>query len=142
MLGFNDPKDCVINFANARITGWADGEFCTIEYDEDQAMLTMGSDGEGVLSRNQNRSATITLRLLQSSPSNDVLAAALQAWLNKAGGIYPFGANDLNNNTSAVTPTCWVQKSAALNSGKEQVDREWVLRTNRLDLFVGGARSV
>ena len=54
-------------------SGYADGEFVAIEVAADDFGDVAGADGETARTKNLDRRATITIKLLQTSLSNNVL---------------------------------------------------------------------
>jgi hypothetical protein len=127
-----------MNFGGSPIIGVAEGTFITVERSEDSFSTTTGSDGETLRVRNRNVSGTITFTLMQSSPSNDILSTAWQLDEKYGRGVAPFGMAELNGTTMAAGPNTWVQKPPTIERGKEASSCEWVLATDRLEMFVGG----
>ena len=84
------------------------------------------------------RSARVTITLLQTSPSNDVLSAAAEADELAGTGVGTFLMTDLNGTTEAHAPNAWVAKPAAIEEGKEVGDREWVIDVDDLEQNIGG----
>ena len=68
-------NDLIAVYGGIRITGWADGEFMTIVYDNDVFTETNGADGEVARVKSNKLMATATIRLLQTSPTNDGFSA-------------------------------------------------------------------
>lgn len=136
-----NPDQVQVVIANIPVTeGLADGEFLRIEYDEDAFTLQVGTDGDATRSRSNNRAATITLTLMQSSPVNDALSALHNLDLNSPGGagIGAFLCKDGSGRSMFAAEKCWIQKMPAAVYGREAGPREWVIRTNRLDALHGG----
>lgn len=133
-----DPSQYAISFLGQQIVGWADGDVCSVEYDADAFTKYVGTGGEGARSKSLNRGATITLRLMSTSPSNDILSAAAEADRLTGQGAGPFFAKDGSGRTAALAPTAWVKKMPAKPFGKEVGEIEWQLDTDLLELFVGG----
>ena len=76
-------------FGGKLITGWADGDFVKVAFNEDAVMLTMGTDGIGTRSFSRNYSGTVEITLMASSPSNDYLSAIYVADQQSATGVMP-----------------------------------------------------
>lgn len=138
MLQTYDPKKVIATFGGSEIIGFAEGTFITVERAEDSFSVQTGSDGETLRVRNRNRAGTITLTLMQSSPSNDILSAAWILDENAGKGVAPFGLAEKGGTTSVVAPNTWVQKPATVEYGKEASSREWVLSSDKIDMVVGG----
>ncbi len=134
-----DPKGVNIAVAGSFIDGFADGEFINVDRDEDSYSLTIGADGKSARARSNNKSATITITLLQTSDANDTLNAFHAADELLAGsGVFPFFLNDINGRTVLVAETAWVQKPSPVSYSNEMSDRVWVIRTDSLKIIVGG----
>lgn len=120
--------------------GWGDGDFVSIESDEDAFSLVVGTDGEATRSRTNNKGATITLTLMQSSDVNDLLSALHALDVNSPGGagIGPFFCRDGNGRSLYMAESCWIQKRPTAVFGREAGPREWVIRTDKLIAFDGG----
>ena len=135
------PDEVTIVFGAIPISsGYADGDFCTVEFDEDAFSLQVGTDGEGARSKSNNRSATITISLMQTADANDLLSAQHQLDLNSAGGvgIVPLLIADRSGRSLYVAQKAWIQKMPGATFGREAGPREWVIRTNNLIAHTGG----
>ena len=97
------PADVAVIYGGAIISGFANGTFITVSRDEDAFMKSVGADGEVCRSRNANRSGSITLTLLQSSASNDVMSAFAAADALSGAVPLPIQIKD-NTGTSAFIP--------------------------------------
>lgn len=66
--------------------GTADGEFCTIEFENALVEHATGSSGELVVSMNMaHDTAIVTIKVWQTSDANDVFEDCRQAWITKTG---------------------------------------------------------
>jgi len=121
-------------------SGYADGDFVSIEYDEDAFSLQIGTDGEAARSRTNNRAATITISLMQTSDANDLLSAQYNLDVNSAGGagIVPLLITDTSGRSLFTAEKAWIQKLPDVTYSREAGPREWVIRTNNLVALVGG----
>lgn len=133
-----DPKKLVMNCGGNNVTGYADGTFVKVERDEDAFSFTAGADGEGVRAKSNVKSATVTFTLLQSSAANDIFSAfALADELNN-GGLFPLLIKDNNGRSLFAAESAWVQKMADSEFSGDVTNREWVVRTDSLQVLVGG----
>lgn len=121
-------------------SGFADGTFVSVEFDEDAFTLTVGTDGEATRSKSNNRSATITITLMQTSDVNDLLSAQYLLDINSPGGagLVPFLLKDTSGRSLFLAEQCWIQKAPAIEYGRESGTVEWTLRTSSLVPFFGG----
>jgi len=133
-----DPKQLAIICGGNQLTGYAEGTFINVEKDEDDWSLTVGSDGEGVRAKSNNNSATVTFTCTQGSIANDILSAFRSSDQLNNAGTFPFMMKDNNGRSLMVAETMWVQKPAAFEGSNEPTSREWVLRTDNLQILVAG----
>jgi hypothetical protein len=133
-----DPAAIVFSIGGKLITGFMDGTPITVEWDEDTWTEKVGIDGEFARARNRTQKGRITFSLLQTSASNDVLSAMVDA--DEAAGV-PAGMaqlQDLLGTTLVGGDESYLLKRANVQLGKEIQGREWVLVVPRLIGNVGG----
>jgi hypothetical protein len=136
-----DPRKVIVTVGTAEIVGFAGGTFIEVERQTDAANLSVGTKGEYAWGLSADRSATITLTLLQTSQSNDILQAMATADEKDGSGARSFGVQDLGGRTLASALEVRVRKVPNLIFGAEVEagNREWVLLAGRLDITVGGS---
>lgn len=122
-----DPNQVAVILGGSIIGGWADGQFVSIVPNSDEYELTIGIDGEGTRAKQNNRSAQITLSLLQSSESN----AVLESFLN-TGETFGFLLKDNSGSTIYSAVACWVRRRPDANFDRTAQNRDWVLETDNL----------
>jgi len=127
-------------WGNIQADGVADGEWLTAESDEDDTTLYVGTDGSATLARNNNFSGTITVRLAQSSATNDAYSAEHTLFRNgpPGSGIHPMLIRDASGRTVLQAQSCWIQKRPPVTFGREATEREWTFRTNNLITNIAG----
>jgi hypothetical protein len=133
-----NPADVLLTVAGIPITGYADGTFIAIGRDNPSWNSGTGSDGEGWRAKSNDKSGTCTLTLLQTSAANDALSALVAVDEASGDGIGPLLLKDLSGRSLYEAETCWVEKPADAEFAREQSDREWVIKTDKLNVFVGG----
>nr|MDO8118665.1 DUF3277 family protein [Candidatus Sigynarchaeota archaeon] len=137
-LSTYDPAQVFVTYGGFTIQGFADGSMITVERNEQAYNLYIGSDGEGARSKSNNKSAVITIRLMQTSDSNDVITAFAKADEITNSGSVPFMVKDGNGRTLLIAENAWVQKLPSVEFGKEALEREWKLESDSVEMFVGG----
>lgn len=133
-----NPKLINVVVNGILITGFADGDFVTVETDADLYTSIVGATGEVVRTKNLNRMATVTLTLMADSPTNDLLSALAI----DAEGLAPVGSfllSNTNGTTIASAPSCWLKKMPSIAYGVEAGTREWQFACDELTWHVGGA---
>ena len=138
-----DPKQVLASLGGVPITGYSEGSFITVAYDEDHYNLTIGADGIGTRSKNNNLAGTIKIKLQRTADFNATLTAMVLAdRYNQNSGIRPFILKDGLGNDLHSAAKCWVQKTADAEYAKESADTEWTIRTDAMDMFLGGSGTV
>jgi hypothetical protein len=114
-------------------------EGITIEAAGDKNTMTIGSDGEGMHSLHADKSGTVSIRLLKTSPQN----AKLQHMYN-AQQLAPalWGSNVIVvrlPRTGEVTTArqCAFKKQTGLTYAKDANMNEWVFDAIKLDSVLG-----
>lgn len=133
-----DPAKNVASFLGLVITGFADGEFIKAERAEDTFTAHVGAGGEEARVMSRNRMGSVTITLMQTSLSNDILSA-LQVADELAGtGSGPLFIKELNGTTAVLAPNAWIKKPPAMGRGKEMGNVEWVFECSAMTVFNGG----
>lgn len=136
-----NPDEIAIQFAGFQIDGgYADGSFCSIEF-QDSFTMQKGTDGEVTRSRTNDRSAVVTIKLMQTSSANQVLSAYLKADLNAPNGqgIADIQIKDLVSGSLYTSNDCWIQKHADVDFDRDATSREWVFQCGHMDAFTSGS---
>ena len=122
--------------------GFMDGTFLTADYDEDAVTKHVGSQGDATFILNANRGASVTVMLVQGSPTNDELSKLVpNADLNYMPvGVLNF--KDLNGTTVFESADAVIKRRAKVEFGKEVTGREWVFDCGHADLKVGSGEDV
>ena len=138
-LGTYSPDKVSINVAGHIITGYTETSFVDIEFSNDRITMEKGADGEVARVINSDDSAIITIRLQQTSSSNDVLSALFDADLISSSGAFPINVTDTSGSSSFTCDAAWITQypTTTFSDGVEQ--REWNIQCGSLKLaHVGG----
>lgn len=133
-----DPKNVALIVGGNIINGFSDATFIVAERNEQAFNLKVGVDGEGTRAKTNNKSGKVTITLMQSSASNDVLSALAAADELSNAGAVPLLLKDNSGRTLISSLTSWVQKYPNSEFAKETSTRVWVMETDELNIFVGG----
>lgn len=133
-----DPKQVQVIIGGNIITGYADGEFINLERDENTFSKVVGADGEVSRAKSNNKAGTLTLTLLQTSASNDILSGIMIADELSNSGIVPVFIKDSLGTSNLFAGEGWVQKPPAFTGDKEITNREWVIDLAQVEVFIGG----
>ena len=131
------PRDLTIIVAGATITGYAESTFCSVERNSDAFTTIVGANGEVTRTASADRSGSITLTLIQTSPSNDVLSALQVSDELTLSGKFPVLVKDGFGSSIYEASTAWIQKVATAEYGADMGDREWIIACADLTSFVG-----
>lgn len=101
--------------------------------------MQVGADGNGQHSLHADRSGTVTVRLLKTSPTNAQLSAlyAFQTASSSAHGQNTIALNDSKRGDTITALQCAFAKAPDLNYGKEAGLVEWVFHAIRIDRVLG-----
>lgn len=124
--------EVIVTCAGVPIQGGGESDFIAIEYAEDSYSLLVGVDGEATRSRNNNRSARITLTLRQTSPFNDILQGFLLTDDITGSAVFPFGLFDPASGMELHAEECYVVRPPNKTFHREAGEWEWLLETPHL----------
>lgn len=129
-----NPKDILVSVNGVPVTGYADGtDVISIDYETDFVGDMVGVTGEGAFVEHNDRRATITLKLMATSPMNDVLSALV------AGNVeFAVSMTDNRGTSVAAGASCRVTKLPQVQYGNEIGVREWPIRSLEFVENVGG----
>lgn len=133
-----NPAQVQLVVAGIPISGYAEGTFINIGRDNPAFTNGSGSDGEGWRAKSNDFTGTCTLTLLQTSASNDALSALAVLDEASGDGVGPLLMVDLSGRSLYQAETCWIEKVSDAEFGRDKTNREWVIKTDRLIVFVGG----
>lgn len=130
-----DPQTVVITVGNTIVTGFTDGDFVKVSYDEDRYMPKAGADGEVARAKNANRMGTFEITTSATSAANAELSSALN--LEMIGGtdtVVPILVSDLSGNSQAYASKCWIKNPPDFTRGKEVSDCVWAFQAADLTI--------
>ena len=136
-----DPALVILIVGGSPMSGYADGTFLEVAFDEQQWNKVTGADGRTSRAKTNNRAGNITITLQQTSDSNDVLSGFMIADEATGDGVVPVLVKDNSGRTLAATSAAWVQQSPGQEYSKDVENREWVMDCAGIDMFVGGNAS-
>jgi hypothetical protein len=137
-----DPKQVLIIIGGIPMSGFADGDFVSVERTSDTFTKVSGADGIISRAKTNDRSGTMKFTIAQTSPSNDVLTGIAVADELANIGVVPVLVKDQSGRSVFVSAFGWVKKPPVSDFAKEIKNREWTLDLADLDVFVGGNADV
>ncbi len=127
-----NPDEVVLTVGPVILTsGFAEDTFIEIEQDTDDTEDVVGVDGEVTVSRTNDRRATATFTLMQTSDGNDGLSALSNLTRNApgmVGAINAFIVKDLNGRALYTAQNSWVSAPPPVTYGRKATERAWKVR--------------
>jgi hypothetical protein len=136
------PDKVVVLVAGVPITGYGEGDSIEVEPMSELSTSKVGIDGDVTRSLNTDRRCRITVRLMQSSPSNDMLSTLVGVDLVSGGRMFPVTVMDLLGRTLIVASQAWIATRPTVTFGREASEREWVFETGSLSEWFAGGSNV
>jgi hypothetical protein len=129
----------IITIGGVILSGFTDGDFATVKFDEDRYTKKAGADGEVGRSKNASRAGSFEIVMSGTSAANDKLSALFN--LTQIGGIdppLPIAVADLSGRSLAAASNAWIKTVPDLVFGKDITDRTWTFDCADLVINVGG----
>jgi len=136
-----DPSKLTVIVGGVIVSGFSDGDFITAKRDEDLYMKRVGADGHVARARNGNKSGTIEIKLLQSSPAVNEIAAlvALDNFLFDGDVLIPISIVSPGDGAELVAATqAWLKTPPEMVFGKEVGERTFIFDCADLKMSLGG----
>lgn len=132
-----DINKFLVIFGGTRLSGFVEGTFLEVEFDDDSFQDQAGVDGEVCRVQNAKAIATATVHILQSSGTNDILSGYFLADKSLNAPL-PFLVKDMSGRTVLESTESWILRIPPLNYAEEVQSREWQIRCAKLVAHVGG----
>lgn len=138
--------NCTLSIAGILIdSGYADGEFVSVEPAADDFVAKVGADGEVARAKSNNRMATVHIKTLMTSLGNSALSQlrALDLAAPNGAGIGVFLLVDRSSGVTLAHGThAWISKPPTISRAREVVEYDWTLQVAFADLDPSGSPSV
>lgn len=134
-----DPKDVILTVDGKIITGYGQDTYIEVDRDSNQVEDEVGAEGDVTRRITNDRRGTITISLLQTSPSNLILSTLARLDEISGDGIFAVIIKDNRGNDLHMAPNSWIQKMPRVTYRAGVEVRVWPLRTSNLQMIVGGA---
>ncbi len=132
------PKRVQVIYGADILTGFMDGTFIEVDKTSDDFTPHVGADGEGARVQSADESGSVTLTLMQTSASNDLLQAARDADKQTSQGTKSLMVKDGSGTTLILAPEAWIRKLPKVGMAGEKGSRVWVFDSTDLQVKVGG----
>ncbi len=137
-----DPRRVIGSFRGIPFLGVKDGTFIEAERLEEAFAMDVGSVGDVCRVQNLNRTGRVTVTLMQSSPSNDLLSQVAQLDELSQTGFGPILVRDLNGNAVVEAPISWIVKIPKLERADQAMGVQWVFDCHEFVTFIGGNLTI
>lgn len=128
------PKDVVVSWNGIPITGFAEGTFVTMKRSSESKKKSVGGQGDVCITMNADTSGEVELTLMQSSPANGLLAAALHAEeLLKVPTVGVLLVSDPSGAVLGLSKNAFLMSFPSSDVGDEATDRTWMFGCENLD---------
>jgi predicted SPOUT superfamily RNA methylase MTH1 len=111
---------------------------------EDKSTMSIGADGAVMHSLHAGKGANVTVRLMKTSPTNQLLSQ-MYALDTGSSGVYGFNTisvRDLNQNDVVTCQQCAFGKFADVTYGKEGGEMVWTFHAGITDFVLGSGIAV
>lgn len=134
------PDEVALVFAGIPLEGFGEDTFVEVEYDTEGFTDVTGRDGDVSRSRSNDRRATVTVTIMQTSPTNAALQALHNTDMDTPGGagVGAFAMRDRQGTLVVRADEAWIQTTAPVTLAREVQAREWVIRLARAETTGGG----
>lgn len=114
-------------------------EGITIEMAGDKNTMMIGADGEGMHSLHADKSGTVTVRLLKTSPTNSILQAMYdaQTLTSSLHGSNIITITQSQSGDITVARSCAFKRKPSLSYKKDGDFMEWAFDSIKIDTILG-----
>lgn len=137
-----NPEKVLILVNGAPLTGLGEDTAVEITPTSDLSTSKVGIDGDVTRSVGTDRRVDIVIRLMQSSPSNDVLSALIGVDVLTGGRLVAITVQDLLARDVFVCPQSWLTKKPTITYAREAAEREWAFQGLPSVWYIGGSNSI
>jgi hypothetical protein len=123
-----------------QIVGGAEGTFVKVSRDSDTWTHVTSVDNFATRVHSANDSGKITLTLMQSSPSNDILTAVYNRdkALKNSSGLFTITVKDGSGRSVDFAQEAYISNFPERDYDQTLSNREWVISCTNLQSYVGG----
>lgn len=134
-------NDTVYNAANVFVTlngiaveGWADGDFCAVEWNSPQMTHKVGADGAITLNVGVDKSGKATLTVAQGSQASALLDSFKRKQDTGDFTGFSFDVINADSGTTASATKAWISVAPPLNFALEGGNEAWELLLARSEV--------
>ena len=145
-LGSYAPSEVVVVISQEstgfthQVVGFAEDSFIQLARDAESWTHSTGADGYTTRTHNINSSGKVTLELMQSSPSNDVLSAIWnrdRVFKNNSG-LFSITIKDGSGRSIARSDQAYISVFPDQTYGSSVNNNSWIISAANLERYIGG----
>ncbi len=121
--------------------GFMDDSFIEVEFDEDAVTKHVGADGTVTYVLNADKTATLTLSIVQGSVTNDQLSKYVPDARRNYMPVGTLNFADLNGFTLVADTNTVIKKTPKIVFSKGVQGRSWVFILGNAEINAGGDNS-
>ena len=133
-----NPADFIYVVDGKTITGLARGTQSTITWNADRFNDAIGNDGEHARIMTNDRSAILSLELMQTSDSNEVLSDLFNEDANSGNRLFVVSLKDQRGNTQFSSTGCYIKKWPDIIYSDSIQVRVWNIYCPRMEGVLSG----
>lgn len=133
-----DPSKVSVILGTNSIDGFDESQMISLEYNQERWIPKVGARGGTARTRVIDSQARLSIFLLSSSPSNDLLSNLFNADYYGGGSTFPILIRDASGTSQAFATTAYVIKLPTFSREKEIGSNEWGIHIDDLTVFIGG----
>lgn len=122
------PEKNIVLVNGVPMVGFGEDNAIEISPMADMSTSKTGIDGDVSRSTGTDRRAEVVIRLMQTSPSNDVLNAMVGVDLITGGRLISITVQNLLMRDLFVAPQAWLSRRPVLTYAREAGEREWTFQ--------------
>lgn len=136
------PSDTNILIAGFHhVTGFPDGTIVNIKKDTSPFTTTRTLDGEVARAYRNDQSFTLSLSIVQSSPSNDILMKLYELDTFTQNAPFPVFVKDNRGSTLFLSVDSWIKDLPAVTIGNGVEIRTWEIQCLNSIINIGGNKD-
>lgn len=132
-----DPKEVTV-MVNGNVLAGFSADKIVISRESNQSEDEVGADGDVARRITNDKRGSFVVTLLETSKSNLVLTALARADELSGNGIFPVVVKNNRGQDLYIGASCWIQKMPDAAHGAAVNSRQWTIRTNNMNMTVGG----
>ncbi len=137
-----DPKDVAVSIDGKLITGFGE-DMISAERENPQVDDLSGAQGDVARVMTNDKRGTVTITLLQTSPSNLILSdLANLDGVDGANKVFPLMIKDNRGDDIIQAEDAWISQPPRTVYNKSVEAREWTIRAGKLEMVIGGIPDV